>query len=699
MEIESYSIHTNHPCFIVTLDGRSVLLDGPVRECFEEFSPSLHDERETLPRTHSPQVHKRGRVSPFEWCFPDVEYILEHNIETVLVSHPLSMAAIPALLESGAFHGRIFATRPTKDLGRIVLEEMLQVAESSAHRFALSHPSKKMKIKTDPLKEEERGEKMNCFSRDSVDLLMETMETIQFGEVKNVEDWIQITPYASGLTVGSSNWEIVWKQKRVVYLSGYGLNCEDPRHRSMDSTKFDTFGDFLPLGKGFDDRIFRSPLTGIIDGWSPFGPAFFRRDIVHDTMSFIRDVVERRKGKVLIACRSMVEHLQSIERVANALSEEGLRDVTVHVISPQARRLLKYIDSCAEWMHPRRFERGFEMESVTNFAYHIEKGRLKVWDVDDLYGVEFGKIIQNSKPDVFFATDGFLRSGGSETIFMNIQHDRRNGVVFAQPNVSMLELDQIFSPFRESSSLTSFIEASTLASPRKDSEKWDHAIDIQWLASHITDQQQSCPFVTSFADPGSVALDTNAIAPLQWHSIAEDDDVLQLIDPSDGDELFPCVVEFPHDKPLGFVSSVKRRSVKQEREEPEEDGCRSDCNVNASHDEIIARLPIRIHGAGGGDSLKLEAMEDDLGLSLPYYYGSCRVRSLLRSFEEECIGYFIDDSNLFEDYAASLVIVIEEPWKATITIHSDHARTEIAASSSIARVKCLQLIQACIDRV
>jgi hypothetical protein len=117
----------------------------------------------------------------------------------------------------------------------------------------------------------------------------------------------------------------------------------------MSSPKFETFGDFLPLSKGFDDRILRSPITCIIDGWTSWGPTFFRHDVVHETVSFVKDAVERRKGKVLIACRSMVEHLQSIERVANELEKEGLRDVTVHVISAQAKRLLKYIDSCAEW--------------------------------------------------------------------------------------------------------------------------------------------------------------------------------------------------------------------------------------------------------------------------------------------------------------------------------------------------------------
>jgi hypothetical protein len=163
-----------------------------------------------------------------------------------------------------------------------------------------------------------------------------------------------------------------------------------------------------------------------------------------------------------------------------------------------------------------------------------------------------------------------------------------------------------------------------------------------------------------------------AAKPLKWHAISQDDEVLRLVNPSDGDELFPCVVEFPPDKPL--------QTAKQE-------------------EQIISRRPIRIHGAGGGDFLKLEAMEDDLGLSLPYYYGSCDVRSLLRAFEEECMAYCIDDANMFDDYAASVVIEIEEPWEATITLHNDDARTEIAAASTRTRNKCLRMIQACIHRV
>jgi hypothetical protein len=149
------------------------------------------------------------------------------------------------------------------------------------------------------------------------------------------------------------------------------------------------------------------------------------------------------------------------------------------------------------------------MESVTNFSHHIEKGHLKVWDAEDLYEVEFGKIIQSSKPAVFFAMDGFLRSGASETIFMNIQHDHRNGLVFAQPDLSGVDLDRVFSPFREDASTISVIESSALVSPRQHMEKWDHAIDIQWLESLVVDKQESFTFVTSFIDHDMFALDTS----------------------------------------------------------------------------------------------------------------------------------------------------------------------------------------------
>jgi len=123
------------------------------------------------------------------------------EIDFVIVGHAHldHTGRLPKLVKDG-FKGRIYATAPTKELTRLVLEDSAKLAREEARRN--NHP---------PL-----------FSENDIDNLMELFESISYDESIEISPQVKLTFKNAGHILGSAITILDSGGKRLVYTSDLG---------------------------------------------------------------------------------------------------------------------------------------------------------------------------------------------------------------------------------------------------------------------------------------------------------------------------------------------------------------------------------------------------------------------------------------------------------------------------------------------
>jgi integrator complex subunit 9 len=67
--------------------------------------------------------------SPPEFCPPLNKLIDFAQVDVILISNYLCMMALPFITEGTGFQGRVYATEPTLQIGRLLLEELVNYVE------------------------------------------------------------------------------------------------------------------------------------------------------------------------------------------------------------------------------------------------------------------------------------------------------------------------------------------------------------------------------------------------------------------------------------------------------------------------------------------------------------------------------------------------------------------------------------------
>lgn len=77
--------------------------------------------------------------SPPEFCPPLDKLIDFSQVDVILISNYLCMMALPFVTEGTGFKGRVYATEPTLQIGRLLLEELVTYIEQCPKATIATH--------------------------------------------------------------------------------------------------------------------------------------------------------------------------------------------------------------------------------------------------------------------------------------------------------------------------------------------------------------------------------------------------------------------------------------------------------------------------------------------------------------------------------------------------------------------------------
>lgn len=155
-------------------------------------------------------------------------------LDAVIISNPSSMLGLPFLTKHPDFCGKVFATKATAEIGRMMMEELVSMhadfiqghgTVKNGQKPPWLHPSV-----LSSLPENMRGTSLDrCFSnranwqplysKDDIKNCFDHVQKMSFGEEINFNGVFKISPSSSGMGIGASNWIISGAIHRVGYVA------------------------------------------------------------------------------------------------------------------------------------------------------------------------------------------------------------------------------------------------------------------------------------------------------------------------------------------------------------------------------------------------------------------------------------------------------------------------------------------------
>ncbi|KAG7255340.1 hypothetical protein CRUP_010145 [Coryphaenoides rupestris] len=249
MKLYCLSGHPTLPCNVLKFKSTTIMLDcGLDTTSVLNFLP--------LPLVHSPRLSKlpgwvskdgainlekelkecAGRVfvdSQPELCLPERELLDLSTIDVILISNYHCMMALPYITEHSGFTGTVYATEPTLQIGRLLMEELVNFMERVPKAQSASCWKNKelQRMLPGPLKDAaEVWAWKKCYSMPEVNSALSKVQLELFGAV-------QVSPLSSGYSLGSSNWIIQSHHEKVSYMSGSSLLTTHPQPMDQSSLK------------------------------------------------------------------------------------------------------------------------------------------------------------------------------------------------------------------------------------------------------------------------------------------------------------------------------------------------------------------------------------------------------------------------------------------------------------------------------
>nr|DBA25472.1 TPA: hypothetical protein GDO54_009852 [Pyxicephalus adspersus] len=319
--------HPTLPCNILKFKSSTIMLDcGLDMTSVLNFLP--------LPLVHSTRLAKLPG-----WVSKDGNSQLEKTqlidlstVDVILISNYHCMMALPYITEHTGFNGTVYATEPTVQIGRLLMEELVNFIE----RVPKAQSATKWKRKEDqrqlpaPLKDAvDIYTWKKCYTMQEVNSALSKIQLVGYSQKIELFGVVQVTPLSSGYALGSSNWIIQSHYEKVSYVSGSSLLTTHPQ--PMDQAAL----------KNSDVMI----LTGLtqIPTANPDG-------MVGEFCSNLAMTI-RNGGNVLVPCYPSGVIYDLLECLYQYIDSAGLSNVPLYFISPVANSSLEFSQIFAECIH------------------------------------------------------------------------------------------------------------------------------------------------------------------------------------------------------------------------------------------------------------------------------------------------------------------------------------------------------------
>ncbi|XP_074845139.1 integrator complex subunit 9 isoform X2 [Carettochelys insculpta] len=167
-----------------------------------------------------------------EFCLPETELLDLSTVDVILISNYHCMMALPYITEYTGFTGTVYATEPTVQIGRLLMEELVNFIERvpKAQSASLWKNKEVQRLLPAPLKDAvEVSMWRKCYTMSEVNSALSKIQLVGYSQKIELFGAVQVTPLSSGYALGSSNWIIQSHYEKVSYVSGSSLLTTHPQ--------------------------------------------------------------------------------------------------------------------------------------------------------------------------------------------------------------------------------------------------------------------------------------------------------------------------------------------------------------------------------------------------------------------------------------------------------------------------------------
>ncbi|XP_063959379.1 integrator complex subunit 9-like [Lytechinus pictus] len=433
MKLYCLSEQPSAPCLLLTFKGTTILLDcsldlGSLQHFLPmplvpstQFSkmPNWKPSEKGHGLAHSKELKEcSGRVfvdATPEVCTPEFGMIDMSTVDAILISNYHCMLGLPFITEFTGFKGVIYATEPTIQIGRQMMEELVEYMERVPKKQS-SSPWKKpdlLKSLPAPLKDVKwLGCWKKCYSKHDVNACLSKITNAAFSEKLSLYGALTLVPLSSGFCLGSCNWIISSAYEKVSYVSASSFLTTHSMPINQD-----------PL-KNSDVIV----LTGLTQT-----PAHNPDSMLGEFCSTLTMTI-KSGGNVLVPCYPSGVIYDLFECLAGYMESVGLMQTPLYFISPVADSSLAFSQILSEWLCGSKQSRVYLPEPPFPHAELIKNGRLKHFP--SVHG-EFSN--QFKTPCVVFTGHPSLRMGDAVHFMEMWGKNSNNTVLFIEPEFAYLD--------------------------------------------------------------------------------------------------------------------------------------------------------------------------------------------------------------------------------------------------------------------
>ncbi|XP_072907930.1 integrator complex subunit 9 isoform X2 [Hemitrygon akajei] len=412
-------------------------------DCGLDMTSALHFL--PLPLVHSPRLSKlpgwiskdgntilekelkdcAGRVfvdSVPEFCLPETELLDLSTVDVILISNYHCMMALPYITEHTGFTGTVYATEPTMQIGRLLMEELVTFMERvpKPQSATLWKNQEMFRHLPAPLKDAvEVLTWRRCYTMAEVNLALSKVQLVGYSQKIELFGAVQITPLSSGYCLGSSNWIIQSHYEKVAYVSGSSLLTTHPQPMEQTSLKN-------------SDVLILTGLTQI--------PTANPDGMLGEFCSNLA-VTIRSGGNVLVPCYPSGVIYDLMECLYQYIDSAGLSSVPFYFISPVANSSLEFSQIFAEWLCHNKQSKVYLPEPPFPHAELIQTNKLKHYP--SIHG-EFSNDFK--QPCVVFTGHPSLRFGDVVHFLELWGKSSLNTIIFTEPDFSYLDVLAPYQP-------------------------------------------------------------------------------------------------------------------------------------------------------------------------------------------------------------------------------------------------------------
>ncbi|KAJ3625274.1 hypothetical protein MTP99_018832 [Tenebrio molitor] len=361
--------------------------------------------------------------SPPEFCPPLNKLIDFAQVDVILISNYLCMMALPFITEGTGFQGRVYATEPTLQIGRLLLEELVNYVEQCPKAsFATQWKNFIHKLPY-PLSDSFKPKSWKqLYNMNNVNASLSRIQMVGYNEKIDVYGALKVMPSSSGFCLGSSNWIITSDHEKIVYLSGSSTLTTHPRPMDHHSIKN---ADVLIM-----TDLTQTPISN--------------PDSMLGVLCVVVGLTLRGGGNVLIPCYPTGVVYDLFECLSVKMQDLGVSNCPMFFISPVADTSLAYSNILAEWLSSVKQNKVYVTEEPFPHGLLVKNNKLKHFK--HIYSDGFSTDFQ--EPCVVFCGHPCLRFGDVVQFIELWGNNPRNCIVFTEPDFDYIEALAPYQPLQ-----------------------------------------------------------------------------------------------------------------------------------------------------------------------------------------------------------------------------------------------------------